>query len=244
MRGLRLWPSAAIEARLCVAASLILAGSVAAELTVGTARAVDVTFNIKFVGQSTPFPPHQPSTYFYAEVWGEGDYAYFDRPLPPPVDVLRRGLYPPLAAIASDMAARLGRGGAYPTDLDTWLAACHAGGQAKPTPLLLRYAAGGWNALHRDLYGPLHFPLQATVLLSDPDRDFDGGEFLLVENRPRRQARGEAVRLAQGEAVLFPTWERPVRGARGWIRAEMRHGVSRIRSGERYTLGLIFHDAA
>lgn len=176
--------------------------------------------------------------------YGEGDYAYFDRPLPPPVDALRRGLYPPLAAIASDMAVRLGRGDAYPPELDTWLAACHAGGQAKPTPLLLRYAAGGWNALHRDLYGPLHFPLQATVLLSDPDRDFDGGEFLLVENRPRRQARGEAVRLGQGEAVLFPTWERPVRGARGWIRAEMRHGVSRVRSGERYTLGLIFHDAA
>lgn len=176
--------------------------------------------------------------------YGAGDYAYFDRPLPPVVAALRRGLYPPLAAIANGMAARLGRSGAFPADLDAWLASCHAGGQTRPTPLLLRYGAGGWNALHRDLYGPLHFPLQATVLLSDPERDFDGGEFLLVENRPRRQARGEAVRLGRGEAVLFPTWERPARGARGWIRAEMRHGVSRVRSGERYTLGVIFHDAA
>jgi uncharacterized protein len=176
--------------------------------------------------------------------FGEGGYKYFAYPLPPLVAKLRETLYPVLAEIANGMAEALRRDERYPPRLADWLAICHAGGQRRPTPLLLRYEAGGWNALHRDLYGPLVFPLQATILLSRPGEDFEGGEFLLVEQRPRQQSVGAAVALQQGELIVFPVRDRPVAGARGAYRAQMRHGVSRVLRGERFTLGLIFHDAA
>ena len=176
--------------------------------------------------------------------FGEGAYQYFAYPLPSPVARLRHALYPALAEVANGMAEALGREERYPASLEEWLAACHAAGQTRPTPLLLRYEAGGWNALHRDLYGPLVFPLQATILLSRPGEDFEGGEFLLVEQRPRQQSMGTAAALAQGEMIVFPVFDRPVAGARGHYRAQLRHGVSRVARGERFTLGLIFHDAA
>lgn len=176
--------------------------------------------------------------------FGEGAYKYFAYPLPDEVAQLRAALYPALAQAANAMAQALGREARYPARLEEWLATCHAAGQTRPTPLLLRYEAGGWNALHRDLYGPLVFPLQATVLLSRPGDDFEGGEFLLVEQRPRQQSMGTAVALRHGEMIVFPVVERPVAGARGTYRAQMRHGVSRIARGVRMTLGLIFHDAA
>jgi hypothetical protein len=175
--------------------------------------------------------------------FGKGDYKYFDEPLPPVVQALRTNLYPPLARIANTWAARLSGGVTYPADLAAFLETCAKAGQIKPTPLLLHYERGGYNALHQDLYGEVAFPLQITVLLSRPDEDFIGGEFLLVEQRPRAQSRGEAITLAQGEAVVFPTRERPVSGTRGYYRAAVRHGVSRVRSGTRYTLGVIFHNA-
>ena len=176
--------------------------------------------------------------------FGEGAYKYFAYPLPPPVAKLRAALYPALAEVANGMAETLGRAERYPARLEDWLETCHAAGQTRPTPLLLRYEAGGWNALHRDLYGPLVFPLQATILLSRPGEDFEGGEFLLVEQRPRQQSMGTAAALGQGEMIVFPVFDRPVAGARGAYRAQLRHGVSRVARGERFTLGLIFHDAA
>ena len=176
--------------------------------------------------------------------YGEGAYAYFADPLPEAVRALREGLYRHLAPLANEAMARLGREARYPPEHAAYRAACHAAGQTKPTPLLLRYGEGGYNRLHRDLYGELAFPFQATFLLSQPGIDFTGGEFLLVENRMRMQAMGEAVPLAQGDMVIFPVRDRPVGGRRGPVRAEMRHGVSRVRSGERFTLGIIFHDAA
>jgi hypothetical protein len=175
--------------------------------------------------------------------FGQGAYRYFDRPLPPLVEELRRQLYPPLARIADAWAAALGAQQRLPASLDGFLARCRAAGQTRPTPLLLRYEAGGYNRLHQDLYGEVAFPLQVTVLLSDPQRDFAGGEFLLLEQRPRMQSRGEAVALRQGEAIVFPTRERPLEGARGITRATLRHGVSRIHAGLRLTLGIIFHDS-
>ena len=176
--------------------------------------------------------------------FGEGAYRYFAYPLPPLVTRLREALYPALAETANGMAAALGRAERYPPRLADWVATCHAAGQTRPTPLLLRYQVGGWNALHRDLYGPLVFPLQATILLSRPGEDFEGGEFLLVEQRPRQQSMGTAVALRQGELIVFPVFDRPVAGTRGTYRAQLRHGVSRIARGERFALGLIFHDAA
>ena len=176
--------------------------------------------------------------------YGEGAYAYFADPLPDAVRALREGLYRHLAPLADEAMAWLGRETRYPPEHAAYRAACHAAGQTKPTPLLLRYGEGGYNRLHRDLYGELAFPFQATFLLSQPGTDFTGGEFLLVENRMRMQAMGEAVPLAQGDMVIFPVRDRPVACKRGPVRAEMRHGVSRVRSGERFTLGIIFHDAA
>jgi uncharacterized protein len=175
--------------------------------------------------------------------FGVGEYQYFAEPLPPVVAALRQHAYPPLAAVANRWAAALGDRARYPDDLAAFRAVCARAGQTKPTPLLLRYEADGYNCLHQDLYGAIAFPLQMTVLLSGPGRDFTGGEFLLVEQRPRAQSRGEVVRLAQGEAVIFATRHRPVQGARGPYRATLRHGVSRVSSGLRYTLGVIFHDA-
>ncbi len=175
--------------------------------------------------------------------FGRGEYKYFAYPLPAPVAALRQALYARLGPIADRWNHRLGRAERYPPALAGYLAACHAAGQDKPTPLLLRYGPGDYNCLHRDLYGPLVFPLQATILLSRPGADFAGGEFVLVEQRPRRQSRAEVVALAQGEAVLFAVNDRPAAGARGDHRVQMRHGVSRLHRGERLTLGVIFHDA-
>jgi hypothetical protein len=175
--------------------------------------------------------------------YGQGEYRYFAYPLPEPVARLREALYPGLAAVANRWNEALGKAERYPDTLEAWLQRCHDGGQKRPTPLLLRYEAGDFNCLHRDLYGELVFPLQATILLSDAAGDFSGGEFLLVEQRPRQQSRGEVVPMAQGDAVVFAVNERPVKGAKRSYRTAMRHGVSRIRTGERYTLGIIFHDA-
>ena len=176
--------------------------------------------------------------------FGEGQYRYFAAPFPEPVDALRRGLYGRLLPIARDWYARLGRHLEWPDTLDEWLEACHAAGQTRPTPILLRYDEGGWNALHRDLYGDKVFPLQVVVNLSNPGTDHTGGEFLLVEQRPRAQSRGTAMLIPQGHGLVFTTRDRPVASARGWSAAPVRHGVSTIRSGRRYTLGLVFHDAA
>ncbi len=176
--------------------------------------------------------------------YGCGEYQYFRYPLPATVEALRQAIYPHLAPIANSWRERLREDGRFPPTLDGYLAECHRAGQERPTPLILKYGAGDFNCLHQDLYGALVFPLQLTVLLSDPANNFTGGEFLLVEQRPRVQSRGEVVPLRQGEAVIFPVHHRPVDGARGPYRVTMRHGVSRVRSGERYTLGIIFHDAA
>jgi len=175
--------------------------------------------------------------------FGEGEYRYFANPLPRIVRELRREAYPRLAPIANDWAEALGAGRPFPTGLAGFHGLCRAAGQEKPTPLLLRYEAGGYNCLHRDLYGDLAFPLQLAVFLSRPRADYDGGAFLLVEQRPRQQSRGEALLPAQGEAVIFATSERPIAGSRGYFRAAMRHGVARVTRGLRYTLGVIFHDA-
>jgi uncharacterized protein len=175
--------------------------------------------------------------------FGEGQYRYFAAPFPEPVDALRHGLYRRLLPIARDWYDRLGRRVEWPDTLDEWLEACHAAGQTRPTPILLRYEAGGWNALHRDLYGDKVFPLQVVVNLSDPGADHTGGEFLLVEQRPRAQSRGTATLIPQGHGLVFTTRDRPVASARGWSAAPVRHGVSTIRSGRRFTLGVVFHDA-
>lgn len=176
--------------------------------------------------------------------YGRGEYKYFSYPLPPVVAELRARLYPALATVANGWRRELGQDGVFPETLAAYLDCCHAAGQTRPTPLMLRYGKDGFNCLHQDLYGDLVFPLQTVILLSDPERDFTGGEFLLVEQRPRAQSKGEIVRLRQGEAAIFPVRERPARGARGYHRVVMRHGVSRVLSGNRHTLGIIFHDAA
>ena len=176
--------------------------------------------------------------------FGRGEYRYFAYPLPEPVAALRGALYPPLAAIANRWAAALGQAGRYPATHEEWLGACHAAGQMRPTPLLLRYGPGDYNCLHQDVYGALIFPLQVAVLLSAPGEDFTGGEFVLTEQRPRMQSRACVVPLSRGDGVVFAVRERPVRGARGVYRVAMRHGVSALRGGVRHTLGVIFHDAA
>ena len=175
--------------------------------------------------------------------FGRGEYRYFDYPLPRPVAALRSRLYSPLASIANRWNEVLGIETRYPPEHAAYLERCHRAGQTRPTPLLLRYGEGDYNRLHQDLYGEHVFPVQATILLSEPGRDFEGGEFVLTEQRPRMQSRAEVVPLAQGDAVLFPVHHRPVRGARGFHRANMRHGVSRLHAGTRFTLGIIFHDA-
>jgi hypothetical protein len=175
--------------------------------------------------------------------FGRGEYKYFAYPLPELVAALRGALYPALAQIANRWNQAMGIELRYPADHGRYLARCHEAGQVKPTPLLLQYGAGDYNCLHQDLYGEHVFPLQATFLLSRPGEDFTGGEFVLTEQRPRMQSRAEVVPLAQGEGVIFPVHHRPVRGTRGSYRVNMRHGVSRLRSGHRHTLGIIFHDA-
>ncbi len=175
--------------------------------------------------------------------FGRGEYQYFRYPLPAPVQALRTRLYESLAPIANRWSGLLKSTARYPATLAEYLDECHAAGQSKPTPLLLRYAAGDYNCLHQDLYGEHVFPLQATVLLSDPGKDFEGGEFVLTEQRPRAQSRAEVVPLRRGDAVIFAVNHRPMQGTRGIYRVAMRHGVSRLRLGMRYTLGVIFHDA-
>lgn len=175
--------------------------------------------------------------------YGHGEYRYFAYPLPDRVQALRESLYPPLATIANRWAERLGEARRFPATLDQMLARCHAAGQLRPTPLLLTYGPGDYNCLHQDLYGEHVLPLQAAILLDTPGRDFTGGEFVLVEQRPRQQSRAQVVPLSQGEAVIFAVRERPAEGSRGVHRRALRHGVSTIRGGRRRTLGIIFHDA-
>ena len=176
--------------------------------------------------------------------FGEGEYRYFAEPFPEAVTGLKRALYPRLLPIARDWWTRLGRETPWPDSLQEWLAMCHAAGQAKSTPILLKYQAGDWNALHRDLYGDLVFPLQAVINLNNPGVDHTGGEFLLYEQRPRAQSRATATLIPHGHGLVFTTRDRPVESRHGWSAAPVRHGVSVIRSGQRFTLALVFHDAA
>jgi uncharacterized protein len=175
--------------------------------------------------------------------YGRGEYQYFGNPLPERVLELRRSLYPLLVPVANRWAESLRKPDRFPERLEAYLQRCHAGGQTRPTPLLLRYGPGDFNCLHQDLYGSLSFPFQVAVLLSKPEVDFTGGEFVLTQQRPRMQSRVDVVPLQQGDAVAFAVNERPVQGTRGVYRVRMRHGVSEVRSGQRQTLGIIFHDA-
>jgi hypothetical protein len=175
--------------------------------------------------------------------FGKGEYRYFKYPLPNLIGELRTALYPHVVTFANDWNARMNVAARYPERHAEYLKLCHDAGQLRPTPLLLQYTPGDFNCLHQDLYGEFVFPLQVTVLLSAPDRDFTGGEFVLTEQRPRMQSRVEVVPLRQGDAVLFAVHNRPVRGTKGDYRVNLRHGVSRLRSGRRHTLGIIFHDA-
>lgn len=175
--------------------------------------------------------------------FGAGHYRYFGEPVPEAVSGLRAAFWPHLLPVARDWWARLGRQAPWPDAFEDWLERCHAAGQTRPTPILLRYRAGDWNALHRDLYGDLVFPLQVVIGLDAPGADHTGGEFLLLEQRPRAQSRGTASVLGQGQALIFTTRDRPVESARGWSAAPVRHGVSVVRTGIRHTLGLVLHDA-
>ncbi len=175
--------------------------------------------------------------------FGRGEYKYFAYPLPETIAGLRDALYPRLATIANRWNASLGIDARYPEDHAAFIERCHRAGQTRPTPLLLRYSEGDYNRLHQDLYGAIAFPLQAAILLSAPGHDFTGGEFVIVEQRPRMQSRAEVVALGRGEGVIFATHHRPVRGARGFYRVNLRHGMSRLHAGHRLMLGIIFHDA-
>jgi hypothetical protein len=175
--------------------------------------------------------------------FGQGEYQYFSYPLPPIIQTIREAFYPPLAALANEWLERLGGSPTYPATLDRFLTRCWEAGQPRPTPLLLRYGPGDYNRLHQDLYGDLFFPIQLAILLNEPDRDFQGGEFVVTEARPRTQSRVTVVPLRQGDAIVFAVNLRPVHGTRGFYRAQHRHGVSVVRGGERHTLGVIFHDS-
>lgn len=176
--------------------------------------------------------------------FGEGQYRYFHAPYPEPIERLKQALYPRLLPIARDWWTKLGRPSPWPDTLDEWLDMCHDAGQTKSTAILLKYGEKDWNALHRDLYGDLVFPLQVVINLNEPGVDHTGGEFILLEQRPRAQSRGTATLLPHGHGYVFTTRERPVQSARGWSAAPVRHGVSAVCSGERHTLALVFHDAA
>ena len=176
--------------------------------------------------------------------FGKGEYRYFKYPLPAPIDGLRTALYPRLAKVANAWNGRMGLDERYPGDHASFLRRCHDAGQTRPTPLLLQYVPGDFNCLHQDLYGDLAFPIQVAILLSAPGKDFTGGEFVLTEQRPRMQSRAEVVPMGQGDAVAFAVHNRPVQGSKGNYRVNLRHGVSRLRSGMRHTVGIIFHDAS
>jgi hypothetical protein len=191
--------------------------------------------------QKAPFRSHVVMERYR---FGKGDYKYFQYPMPEVVEALRTATYPHLAKIANEWNARLGRKEKpFPLEHQEFLARCHKAGQKQPTPLLLHYEAGGYNCLHQDLYGEIAFPLQLVVMLGQQGRDWEGGEFVLVENVPRAQSRAEVITVDQGCGIIFTTRYRPVKGARGNYRVSIRHGVSRVRSGTRYTLGIIYHDA-
>jgi hypothetical protein len=175
--------------------------------------------------------------------YGRGEYKYFSYPLPPLIEELRDGLYPPLAAIANRWLTALGSSERVPAALAEMLAICSDHDQRRPTALLLKYGPGDYNCLHQDVYGAIAFPFQVTIFLSQPHEDFEGGEFVLVEQRPRAQSRPEVIQPARGDLIVFPNRYRPVQGRQGHYRTAVRHGVSRLRAGERYTLGIIFHDA-
>jgi hypothetical protein len=176
--------------------------------------------------------------------YGRGQYRYFAHPLPALVQQLRAAFWPHLLPIAREWAARRGDEAPWPDEFDEWIRRCHDAGQARPTPLMLRYGPGDWNALHRDLYGDLVFPLQVVIGLDEPGVDYTGGEFVVVEQRPRAQSRATALTIEQGHGLVFTTRDHPVRNSRGWSRSPVRHGVSTVHTGRRTTLGLIFHDAA
>jgi hypothetical protein len=176
--------------------------------------------------------------------FGKGDYKYFRYPLPPLVQQLRDHTYPHLAEIANQWRTQFGEPGSpFPETLQEFLQRCHAGGQRLPTPLMLHYEEGGYNCLHQDIYGEIAFPVQIVVMLGQQGEDWEGGEFVLVENVPRAQSRAEVITAPRGHGIVFTTRHRPVKGSRGWYRVAMRHGVSRVRRGTRYTLGIIYHDA-
>jgi hypothetical protein len=218
---------AALDAHGCAVAGALLAGDDCAALA--RSYADEARFRSRVVMSRHGF--------------GRGEYKYFAYPLPDLVASLRAALYPPLAEIANRWNAALGIDTRYPADHAAFLERCRAAGQTRPTPLLLQYGTGDYNCLHQDLYGELAFPLQVAILLAEPGREFTGGEFVLTEQRPRMQSRAEVVPLGRGDAVIFPVHHRPVQGTRGIYRVNLRHGVSRVRSGRRSTLGIIFHDA-
>jgi len=226
------WDWASAQAELDAAGSTVLRGALTADECAALAASYgDVgLFRSRIVMSKHGF--------------GRGEYKYFAYPLPRRVAALREQLYAPLAAVANRWNEALGSAVRYPATHAEYLERCRAAGQTKPTPLLLQYGAGDYNCLHQDIYGEQIFPLQAAFLLSAPGRDFTGGEFVLTEQRPRMQSRVEVVPLGQGDGVVFAVHHRPVRGGRGTYRVDLRHGVSRIRSGHRHTLGIIFHDAA
>lgn len=176
--------------------------------------------------------------------FGMGEYKYFSYPLPSMIQVLREGFYQPLVSIANDWMSRLSIDTIYPAELKKFLSLCHSKDQQRPTPLILHYETNGYNTLHQDIYGEVYFPFQVVFMLTESGKDFEGGELVFVEQLPRAQSRAEVVNPGQGDAVIFTTNFRPVKGAKGYYRAKMKHGVSRVKKGIRYTMGLIFHDAA
>lgn len=205
---------------------------------------LDASTRGRLIGQYDDAAAFRTRVVMQRHGYGRGEYQYFSYPLPPLIEALRAAFYLQLAPLATQWTQKLGASDSYPARLDEFLAQCHTAGQTRPTPLLLRYRAGDYNCLHRDLYGACQFPLQAIVQLSEPGIDFDGGELLLVEQRPRQQSIARVVSVPAGAAAIIAVHHRPVRGVRGWYRAQLRHGVSELSRGQRHTLGIILHDAA